>query len=52
MRLQICFLAFFAIHGQLEAANILAVWPVLSRSHINVGFALFDKLAENGHTVS
>lgn len=35
-----------------DAANILGVWPVASRSHYSLGLALFEELAVNGHNVS
>lgn len=35
-----------------DAASILGVWPVASRSHYSLGLALFEELAANGHNVS
>src|SRR5690349_9880809 len=52
MKFQIYFLIASAVAVQLEASNILAVWPVPSRSNFNVGLALFEQLAESGHKVS
>lgn len=52
MKFFIYFFVFGVICTQLDASNILAVWPVHSRSHFSVGMALFEELAEKGHTVS
>lgn len=52
MKFSVYLLIASAVVVHLEAANILAVWPVPSRSHFNVGLALFERLAENGHNVS
>lgn len=35
----------------IKAANILAVWPVTSRTQFSLGCVLFDELAKVGHTV-
>lgn len=35
-----------------NAANILGIWPLASRSHYSLGLALFEELAVNGHNVS
>lgn len=52
MKFEIFLISLSVIVTHIEASNILAVWPILSKSHFSVGIALFEKLAENGHTVS
>lgn len=52
MKGHLYFLLFSVLCSSINASNILAVWPVLSRSHFSVGVALLERLAENGHTVS
>ena len=47
------FLLFCLLTSSLsDAANILGVWPVASRSHYSLGLALFNELAVNGHTIT
>ncbi|CAG9806766.1 unnamed protein product [Chironomus riparius] len=46
------FILFLFLISQIKAANILAIWPVVSRTHFTLGMTLFEKLAENGHTVT
>lgn len=49
MKVQI--LLFLVYISKFEAANILAVWPVTSRTQFSLSVALFNKLAEVGHNV-
>lgn len=46
------FILTVALSQFVNAANILAVWPVVSRTQFSLGVVLFQKLAENGHNVS
>jgi len=46
------FILFLFLISEINASNILAVWPVVSRTHFTLGMTLFEKLAENGHTVT
>lgn len=47
------FLIFFiSICTFANAANILAVWPVVSRTQFSLGMVLLHELAEKGHNVS
>lgn len=53
MKVQILLFLVFVI-SPFEAAkyNILAIWPVTSRTQFSLSVALFNKLAEVGHNVS
>lgn len=51
MKVQILLILLFYI-SKFEAANILAVRPVTSRTQFSLSVILFNKLAENGHNVS
>lgn len=46
------FFLFLLLICKIQASNILAIWPVVSRTHFTLGMTLFEKLAENGHNVT